>query len=71
MKTLKGTVVYKNIATGFWGIVDEAGGEWRPINLPEQLKKEGRVITVRVKEVEEGFSVFMWGKAVEVVSFST
>jgi hypothetical protein len=71
MKTIKGTVVYKNIGPGCWGIVDEKGGEWRPVDFPEQLKKEGRVVTVRIKEVNEAFSIFMWGKAVEVVGFYT
>ena len=71
MKTIKGTVVYQNIGPGCWGIVDDKGGEWRRIHFPEELKKVGRTVTVSVKEVEEEFSVFMWGKSVEVVGFYT
>ena len=71
MKTIKGTVVYKNIGPGCWGIIDDQGGEWRPVDFPEQLKKEGRAVTVRIREVTEDFSVFMWGKAVDIVGFYT
>jgi len=71
MKTIKGKVVYKNIGTGFWGIIDATGGEWRMVNMPQQLKKEGREAIVKVREVEEGFSMFMWGKPVEVTGFNT
>ncbi len=71
MKTITGTVKYQNLATGFWGIVDDKGGEWRPVNMPEQLKTEGKKVKVKVKEVDEGFSIFMWGTPVEIVSFHT
>ncbi|MFT7452472.1 MAG: hypothetical protein ACI9VN_003206 [Patescibacteria group bacterium] len=71
MKTIKGTVVYKNIGPGCWGIIDGKGGEWHPVSMPIQLQKEGRVAIVRVKLVEEGFSLFMWGTPVEVIGFNT
>jgi len=71
MKNIQGTVVYKNIGPGCWGIIDGKGGEWRPVNMPEQLKREGRKAIVTVREVEEGFSVFMWGTVVEVIGFNT
>jgi hypothetical protein len=67
---ITGKVVYQNIGTGFWGIVDKQGNEWRPVNMPEQLKHEGHQVSVVAKEVDE-MSVFMWGTAVEIVSFQT
>ena len=70
-KRITGKVTYQNLGTGFWGIVDEKGGEWRPVNMPEQLKQEGKRATVTIREVEEGASIFMWGKPVEVVAFTT
>ncbi|MCB0522801.1 MAG: hypothetical protein R2830_11750 [Saprospiraceae bacterium] len=70
-KTITGKVTYQQLATGFWGIVDDQGGEWRPINMPEQLKTEGKKVTVKVREAEEGFSIFMWGTPVEILSFGT
>ena len=71
MKSITGKVVYKNIGTGCWGIIDNNGKEWRPINLPEQLKKEGRKVQVIAEEEKENFSVFMWGTAIKIVSFHT
>ncbi len=68
---IKGKVVYQKLGTGFWGIVDQSGKEWRPINMPEQLKKEGKTVSVDAKEVEEDMSVFMWGTAVKITGFHT
>ena len=70
MKKITGKVTHVSIATGFWGIVDSSGNEWRPVNMPEQLKKEGKQVTVSVKEVDD-MSIFMWGKPVRIVSFDT
>ena len=69
MKKIKGTVVYNNIGPGFWGIVDAQGNEWRPINMPEQLKTEGQAVTVSIQIIEEEMSIFMWGTAVKVTAF--
>lgn len=68
--TITGTVRYQNIGPGFYGIIDKKGNEWRPVNMPEQLKYEGREVTVEVKEVDD-MSIFMWGKPVKIISFST
>ena len=69
--SITGKVVYQNLGTGFWGIEDKAGNQWRPVNMPEQLKYEGKEVTVIAKEIEEDMSIFMWGTPVTVVSFST
>lgn len=58
------------IEGGFWGIIDEKGGQWLPINLPEQLKYRGKKAEVVIKEVDI-MTTSMWGKPVKVVSFST
>ena len=70
MKTITGKVVHVPFATGTWGIVDNDGNEWLPVNMPEQLKKEGKKVTVTIKEVDE-MSVFMWGVTVRIISFHT
>lgn len=70
-KRIKGKVAYQAIATGFWGIITDDGQEIRPINMPEQLKIEGKQVQLTIKEVEEGFSLFMWGTPVELVTFHT
>jgi len=68
--TITGKVVYKNLGPGCWGI-ESSEGEYRPVNFPEQLKQEGATVTVKAREVEEFASVFMWGTAVHITSFST
>ena len=68
---IKGTVAYQNLATGFWGIIGDDGQEWRPINMPEQLKFEGKKIRITAVDVEEDFSIFMWGTPVRIISFHT
>lgn len=70
-KSIKGTVKYQNIGTGCWGIIDESGKEWRVVNMPEQLKFDGKKVNVQVKPAKEDFSIFMWGEPVEVLTFST
>ena len=70
-KRITGTVKYQPIATGFWGIIDDKGNEWRPVNMPEQLKQEGKKVTLTIREADEGFSIFMWGTPVEVLGFHT
>ena len=71
MNQIKGKVVYQNVATGCWGIIDDEGKEWRPVNMPEQLKKVGAKVSVRVRKVPENISIFMWGEPVEILSFHT
>lgn len=70
-KTIKGKVTFQNIGTGFWGIIDESGNEWRVVNMPEQLKADGKKVRVLAKPADEDFSTFMWGEPVELLSFST
>ena len=71
MKRITGKVVYQNIGMGCWGIVDARGGEWRPINMPEQLKTVGAEVEVVARKVEEDMSMIMWGETVRILSFST
>jgi hypothetical protein len=66
-----GKVVFQNLETGFWGILDEDGNQWRPVQMPEQLKHEGKRVTVTIKEVDEEASMFMWGTPVKILSFET
>ena len=66
-KQIKGRVVYNAIGPGFWGIVDERGNQWRPVNMPENLKQKGKKVQVRIREINEDFSIFMWGSPVRIL----
>jgi len=69
--TITGTVQKVAIGTGFWGIVDQNGNNYRPINMPAQLKLPGKSITITAEKVEDGPSIFMWGTPIKILSFST
>ncbi|MEO1514115.1 MAG: hypothetical protein AAFV95_03855 [Bacteroidota bacterium] len=69
--TIKGKVVFQNIGPGCWGIVDDKGQEWRPVNMPEQLKYEGADVKIKARKIEEEMSIFMWGTPIHIHSFST
>ena len=68
---INGTVEFINLATGFWAIVGENGEKYRPVNMPDQLKINGKKVTVRIKPITEEFSMMMWGEPVKVISFET
>jgi hypothetical protein len=66
-KTISGIIVYKNIGTGFWGIEELSGKQWLPINLPKNLKQEGKRVTLRVQKLNEDMNMFMWGTPVKIL----
>jgi len=68
---IKGKVVFQKLEGGCWGIVDTQGREWRPVNMPEQLKYEGREVSLKAREVDEDMSIFMWGTPIRILSFQT
>lgn len=69
--TIKGKATFIQLGTGFWAIIGNDGKEWRPINMPEQLKAEGKEVKVKAKEIEEQMSIFMWGTPVKIIRFNT
>ncbi len=71
MKSVKGSVAYQSIGPGFWGIIGQDGKEYRPVNMPNQLKYEGKEVSIKVIAAGEEMSVFMWGEAVKIVAFET
>lgn len=63
---ISGTVVFQNIGTGIWGIIDHQGNQWEIVNMPTKLQQEGKKISVNVTE-DDGFSIFMWGTPVKII----
>jgi len=68
---ISGKATKQELGTGFWGIVDQEGRHWRPINMPDQLKVEGTDVRCTVVEASEDMSIFMWGTPVHIISFQT
>jgi hypothetical protein len=56
-----------HLGGGFWGIKGDDGQDYRPINMPAHLKKEGKTVSLKIEEADEGFSIFMWGQSVKIV----
>ena len=69
-KKIIGIAKYIDLGTGFWGIEDSHGNKWQPINMPEQLKYDGKKVHLSVQEVDV-FTNQMWGTVVKIISFRT
>ena len=67
---ITGKVTKVNIGSGCWGIVTSSGKEFRIVNMPQQLKEDGKKVTVRARRVDE-MSIFQWGEAVKITTFET
>lgn len=67
---IKAKVKFINIEGGFWGLETDSGGQYFPINLPEQLKIDNSKISCGIKYVDM-FNAYMWGECVEIISFTT
>ena len=68
---IRGKVIYQNLGTGFWGIIADNGAEYRPVNMPEQLKSIGAKVSCTAREIDDEVSIFMWGVPVKIISFGT
>jgi len=64
------TSVYVELEGGFWGLTDDQGNNYSIVNMPEQLKNNGKQFTVMLR-VFDGMSMSMWGSPAEVVGFTT
>lgn len=68
---IKGKVKYLEFEGGFWGIVGEDGQEYRPVNMPEQLKHDGESVEVTARPAEGAMSMHMWGQPIKITAFHT
>ena len=66
---IKGTVKYQKLSGGFWGLVDEEGNDWKPLEMPKELQKEGLKVELKAKKTEAMMSIFMWGTSIEILEF--
>jgi len=64
------TSVFVELEGGFWGLVDSEGLQYEIVNMPEQLKNNGKQFTVMLKTFD-GASMSMWGTPAEVLGFTT
>ena len=67
---ITGIVKYQELEGGFWSIIGDDGTEYAPIGMPDQLKHEGRKVSVKASNFE-GVSMMMWGIPITIHSFHT
>ena len=65
---ISGIVTFQNLGTGFWGIIGDDGQEWRPVNMPDQLKQDGKRVHISIKKIKDDVSIFMWGTPIQIIS---
>ena len=68
---IKGTVKYIDLEIGFWGIEATNGEKYIPVNMPEQLKNQGREVEITAELTPDIAGVHMWGTYIKILSFET
>lgn len=63
-----GTVRFVDLEGGFYGIVDEDGTQYDPINLEDEFKEDGLRVQYQLRVREDMVGVHMWGTYVEVLA---
>lgn len=63
----KGTVAYIGLEGGFFGIIDDNGEHYDPINLPEELKVDGLKVELIAKIRYDLASYHLWGTIIEIL----
>jgi hypothetical protein len=67
---VNGKVVLITIEGGAYGIIDNSGRKFLPLNMPNQLKKEGANVVCKVRPADVE-TTMMWGEPVYIDSFET
>ena len=67
---ISGKVVFQDLESGFWSIIGPDGEKFLPVNMPNQLKKNGCRVTITYEQ-SQAISIFMWGTPIKVISFHT
>lgn len=63
-----GIVQYVELEGGFYGIVDEDGIQYDPINLDDAYKEDGLRVHFLARTREDVMSAHMWGTSVEILA---
>ena len=67
---IEGKVVFLSFEGGAYGIIDASGRKFLPVNMPNQLKKEGANVVCKVRPADVE-TMMMWGEPVYIESFET
>jgi hypothetical protein len=64
----EGTVTYIDLEGGFYGIVAKDGTRYYPLNLGENMQKEGLKVRFLADTKDDIMTVQQWGIPVEIVN---
>ena len=67
---ISGTVTHLSFENGAYGIIDDQGNKYLPVNMPNQLKRDGAKVTFSYRKADVVTSV-MWGQPIYIYSFET
>jgi hypothetical protein len=67
---ITGKVVFLSMEGGAYGIIDSSGRKFLPVNMPNQLKKDGANVKCKVRPADVETSM-MWGEPVYIEAFET
>lgn len=67
---IKGKVTYLAFEGGAYGIIADNGKQYLPLNMPNQLKRDGAEASC-VIEPADAETMIMWGEPVTIISFET
>jgi hypothetical protein len=68
-RQISGKIAWVDLETGFWAIVDSRYRKWRLTNPPAALRHNGLRVKALVEVEDGGFSIFMTGNTVKVLSY--
>ncbi len=62
-----GKIQYNDFEGGFYGIIDDNGEKYDPINLPTDFEEDGIRVGYTLKILENQSGYHMWGRVVEII----
>jgi len=63
-----GTVTQVDLEGGFFGIVDDHGRHFDPVNLPADMQKDGLRVRGTARILENSIGIHMWGERIDIES---
>ena len=65
-RQITGTIRHIDLEGGLYGIETDDGARLDPVNLPEELQKDGLRIRAWVEDLQDRVSFRMWGTLVRI-----
>lgn len=68
-RRIKGKVFYQTMEGGFWSIITDEGEKLIPTALPVQLQENDKNVECVIYDADDFFSIFIWGKLINIYIF--